>query len=142
MSVTFTNKYLESLPLNKIAKYPGGTPKNAVSFAGYPQQHPSDNTKLILVYDPLGKNPAVLEFKVEDILFVEDFPQAVTEKGEGVPMVKLWIRKGSRGMLLEQFEVSESIDFLKTRDEQKAHFMKQHNGPENEAFFTARSIRM
>ena len=137
MSVSFSNKYLESLPLNKIAKYSGGPPGNGVPFAGYPQQHPTDKNKLILVYDPLGQNPAVLEFKVEDILYVEDFPQAVTEKGEGIPMVKLWIRKGARGMLLEPFEVDESVRFLKTRTAQKERFIKRHKGPENETFSQA-----
>jgi len=142
MSVSYSNKYLELLPLNKIAKYAGGPPKNGVSFTGYPQQHPTDKNKLILVYDPLGTNPAVLEFKVDDILYVEDFPQAVTEDGEGIPMVKLWIRKGARAMLLEPFEVNEPIEFLKTREEQKERFMKQHKGSENEAFSRGRSARL
>ena len=108
---TFSGNYLEYLPLNKIAKYTKGPPKNAVSFMGYPQQHPTEKNKLVLVYDPLGSSPAVLEFKLEDLLFVEEVPQAVTEKGEGIPLIKLWIRKGARGMLLEPFEVDESIHF-------------------------------
>jgi len=141
MSISFANNYLESLPLNKIARYSGGPPKNSVPFTGYPQQHPTDKTKLILVYDPLGKNPAVLEFKLDDILYVEDFPQVVTENGEGIPMVKLWIRKGARGMLLEPFEVDESLKFLKTRVDQKERFMKKNMGGGKEAFSTARSGR-
>ena len=107
--------YLEILPQNTIAKYSKGPPKNAVAFTGYPQQHPSEKNKLILVYDPLGENPAILEFRLDDILFVEESPQAVTEKGEGIPMIKLWIRQGSRGMLLEPFEVDDSLQFLNKR---------------------------
>ena len=110
LGTSFTGNYLEYLPLNKITKYSKGPPKDAVSFTGYPQQNPTDNTKLILLYDPLGDNPAVLEFKIDDILYVEEFPQAVTEKGEGVPQVKLWIRKGAHGMLLEPFEVDSDIE--------------------------------
>ena len=139
MRVSFTNNYLESLPLNKIARRPEGSPKNGVPFTGYPQQHPTDKNKLILVYDPLGKNPAVLEFKADDILYVEDFPQAVTENGEGIPLVKLWIRKGARGMLLEPFEVDDAVQFLKTRGKQKERFMRQNTNKENEAFSTAQS---
>ena len=134
MGVSFTGSYLESLPLNKITRYPGGPPKNGVAFAGYPQQHPTDKNKLILVYDPLGKNPAVMEFKVDDILYVEDYPQAVTETGEGVPLVKLWIRKGAHGMFLEPFEVGESLHFLEIRGEQKERFMRQHSGEVNGTF--------
>ena len=122
---TFTGTYLESLPLSNIAKYSEGPPKNGVSFTGYPQQHPTEKGKLVLVYDPLGKNPSVLEFKLDDILFVEEVPQVVTEKGEGIPMIKLWIRRGARGMLLEPFEVDESVDFTKVRRELKERFAKR-----------------
>ena len=66
--IPFKGSYLEYLPLNKLAKYRDGPPKNGVPFMGYPQQHPTENNKLILVYEPLGKNPAILEFKVADIL--------------------------------------------------------------------------
>jgi inorganic pyrophosphatase len=127
-NLPFMGSYLEYLPLNKIAKYTKGTPKNGVAFSGYPQQHPTDKSKLILIYDPLGENPAILEFKVDDILFVEDIPQAVTEKGEGIPMVKLWMRRGAHGMLLEPFEVDESLQFLEMRQKQKTRFMKQSSG--------------
>lgn len=101
--------YLETLPLNEIAKVVGGPPKNSVPFTGYPRQHPSDKHKLILIYDPLGDNPAVMEFKLEDVLHVDDVHSAVTENGEGVRLVKIWIRKGAHGVILEPFEVEESV---------------------------------
>ena len=124
-NIPFTGSYLEHLPLNKIAKYPDGPPKNSVSFIGYPQQSPTDKSKLILVYDPLGETPTILEFKLDDILYVEDMPQAVTEKGEGIPLAKLWIRRGAHGMLLEPFEVNESLRFLDLHREQKMGFSKR-----------------
>jgi len=123
-NIPFAGHYLEYLPLNKIAKYPGGPPKNCVPFIGYPQQYPTDKNKLILVYDPLGEDPKILEFKIDDILYVEDIPQAVTETGEGVPLAKLWIRRGAHGMLLEPFEVDESIRFLELRREHKGRTSK------------------
>ncbi|MCL2069587.1 MAG: hypothetical protein FWH19_01200 [Treponema sp.] len=113
--IPFTGTYLESMPLNKIAKYSGRPPKNAIAFTGYPRQHPAEKTKLILIYDPLGENPVILEFNLDDILFVEEVPQAVTENGEGVPLVKLWMRHGAQGMLLEPFEVDGSLHFLEPR---------------------------
>jgi hypothetical protein len=97
--------YLEMLPLSSITKYAKGQPNDGVPFTGYPRVHPSDKSKLILLNDPLGEEPKVLEFKLEDILFVEEVPSAVTEKGEGVPLVKLWIQKGAVGVKLEPFEV-------------------------------------
>ena len=130
-----TGNYLESLPLSNVVKYSDGPPKNAVPFIGYPQQHPAEKDKLILVYDPLGynpsgKSPAVLEFKLDDIVYVEDVPQAVTEKGEGIPLVKLWIRRGAHGMFLEPFEVDESLAFMEAHREFKERFMKQRPNSE------------
>lgn len=100
---------LEMLPLSSIAKYAKGQSNDGVPFTGYPRVHPSEKNKLILVYDPLGEEPAILEFKHEDILFVEEIPSAVTEAGEGVPMIKLWIRRGAVGMIMEPFEVVEPV---------------------------------
>ncbi|MDR2553679.1 MAG: hypothetical protein LBD31_11025 [Treponema sp.] len=111
--------YLENLPRSNIVKRPGGPPENAVPFTGYPRAHPSEKDKLLLVYDPLGVNPSLMEFKTEDVLFVEDIPQAVTESGEGIPLVKIWVRRGARGVLLEPFEVNDPIQFInKSRDKQ------------------------
>jgi hypothetical protein len=104
--------YLETLPLSTIARYREGPPKDTVSFMGFPQQHPSDKYKLILVNDPLGDNPTVMEFKVDDVLFAEDMHSAVTEAGERVPLIKLWIRRGARGVIMEPFEVQDPIRFV------------------------------
>ena len=113
------NTYLETLPLSDIVKRPGSPPENAVPFTGYPRSHPSEKDKLLLVYDPLGVNPALMEFKTEDVMYVEEIPQAVTESGEGIPLVKIWVRRGARGVLLEPFEVDDPIQFInKSRDTQ------------------------
>ena len=127
-NISFMGSYLEHLPINKIAKYSGRPPKESVSFTGYPRQHPTEKNKLILVYDPLGEAPTILEFKLEDILYVEEVPQAVTEQGEGVPITKLWIRRGARGMLLEPFEVDESLRFMEMRQGFKERFSKGDPG--------------
>ena len=124
-NISFAGSYLESLPLNKIAKYGEGYSKNAFPLTGYPQQHPTEKNKLILVYDPLGNSPAVLEFKLDDILHVEEVSQAVTEKGEGIPLIKLWIRRGAHGMFLEPFEVDETLHFMEVRRELRERFTKR-----------------
>jgi hypothetical protein len=111
--------YLETIPLGSIIKSAKGPPKNAIAFIGYPQHHPMEKDKILLVYDPLGLNPSLMEFKTTDILFVEDIPQAVTESGEGIPLVKIWVRKGARGVLLEPFTVDDPIQFInKSRDKE------------------------
>jgi hypothetical protein len=117
--------YLETLPLSRIAKYAKGSPKNGIPFIGYPRQHPSEKHKLILIYDPLGQNPKVLEFKFEDVLLIEEVPSAITESGEGIPLVKLWIRKGAHGVILEPFEVDEPIHFANNAGDFGTSFLKQ-----------------
>ena len=111
MNNMLNTNYLEMLPLSSIAKYAKGQPMDGISFTGYPRAHPSEKSKLILVYDPLGAEPVVLEFKLDDILCVDEVPSAVTEAGEGVPMIKLWIRRGAVGMILEPFEVNDNLKF-------------------------------
>lgn len=109
MSIT---SYLETLPLNKMVRYTGGTPKNGICFLGYPRQHPSDKNKLILVNDPLGESPTVMEFKIEDVLGAEEVHSAVAKSGDTAPLVKLWVRKGAPGVILEPFEVDDPIRFV------------------------------
>jgi inorganic pyrophosphatase len=98
--------YLELLPLSSITKYAKERPVG-IAFTGYPRVHPSEKNKLILIYDPLSEHPVVLEFKFEDIQFVEELSSAVNEAGESILMVKLWVRRGASGMILEPFEVAE-----------------------------------
>ena len=123
--ISVARAYLEFLPANKITKYSEGRQKNALPFTGYPKQHPAEKGKIILIHDPLGTNPAILEFKLDDILHVEEVSQAVTEQGEGIPLIKLWIRRGAHGMFLEPFEVGDSASFMDARREIKERFARQ-----------------
>jgi hypothetical protein len=109
MSIT---SYLETLPLTTIARFTDTPPKNAIPFSGYLRQHPAEKHKLILIYDPLGDSPTVMEFKVEDVLGLEEVHSAVSRSGEAAPLVKLYVRKGARGVILEPFEVDEPIRFV------------------------------
>jgi hypothetical protein len=121
------SSYLESLPFNEIAKYSEGPPKNGVPFTGCLRQHPAEKNKLILVYDPLGAHPAVMEFLLDDILYVEELHSAVTKSGEGVPMVKLWVCKGAHGVILEPFEVDEPVKFIQKIEEFRRTFFKRRS---------------
>ncbi|MDR2746674.1 MAG: hypothetical protein LBB77_04425 [Treponema sp.] len=116
--------YLESLPLSEIAKYAKGPPRDGVPFTGYPRQHPSEKGKLVLIYDPLGTKPSILEFKIEDVLYVEELHSAVTQAGEGVPLVKLWIRRGAHGVIMEPFQVGDSVQFTDKQEELRERFQK------------------
>jgi hypothetical protein len=118
--------YLEALPLNGIARYTEGPPRDGVSFSGYPRQHPSEKGKLVLIYDPLGAKPSILEFKIEDVLYIEELHSAVTQAGEGVPLVKLWIRRGAHGVIMEPFQVGDPVQFADKREELRERFQRIH----------------
>jgi hypothetical protein len=108
---------LESLPVYDVAKRTDAPPQNAVSFSGHPRKHPVEKQKLLLISDPLGENPSMVEFNLNDIMHIEDLHALITENGESLRLVKLWIRKGARGVILEPFEVDEPIIFSdKTRE--------------------------
>jgi hypothetical protein len=116
--------YLEILSFHHITKSSDGPIQNAVPFTGFPKIHPSDKGKFILVSDPLGDAPSVLEFNMEDVLFAEELHSAVTVEGEGVPLVKIWVRKGARGVILEPFEVAEPLQFKQKIERLKDRILK------------------
>jgi hypothetical protein len=115
---------LELLPLHDIVKSTGGPPKDGVPFLGCPRQHPAEKHKLILIYNPLGENTKLMEFKFEDVLYVESVLSAVTEAGEGVPLVKLWVRRGAHGVVLEPFEVDEPVQFRNKAEDLRELFLR------------------
>jgi hypothetical protein len=122
------SNYLEILSFRGIAKNSDGPIQNAVPFTGFPKIHPSDKGKFILVSDPLGDEPVVLEFNLEEVLFAEELHSAVTMGGEGVPLVKIWVRKGAIGVILEPFEVQEPLHFKQKIENLKNRFLKRPEG--------------
>jgi hypothetical protein len=70
----------------------------------------------------------VLEFKIDDVLFVEELHSAVTESGEGVPLIKIWVRKGAHGVILEPFEVDEPVQFAQKHGDLQKRFLRLNSG--------------
>lgn len=110
--------YLETAPLYEIDAYRGGPPQDAVSFDGSPRKHPYEREKLLLVR-PFGSSPAILEFKLSDVVHAEDLPSPVTERGEGMRIVRIWVRRGSFGIMHEPFEVDDPVKL--SSDSAKIH---------------------
>jgi hypothetical protein len=121
MSIT---SYLSVLPLNEIVPYNGKPPRDAVTFSGLPRRNPADNSKIILLQDTEREAPVVTEFRMEDVLYIEEIPQPVTEEGRGVPRVKIWVRRGAIGVLLEPFEVESPVNFASISAAAKKRFPK------------------
>ncbi len=104
-------KYLGTEPLHEVARYSarGGRAADNVGFTGAPRKHPYDADKLILICDPFSAQTMFYEFRLQDVAHVDELPSLVTEGGETLPMVRLWVRKGSLGLRYEPFVVADTI---------------------------------
>jgi hypothetical protein len=107
--------YLDTQPLHDLAKYEThiDLEKEAVAFTAAPRKHPYDNDKILLVKDPFSSDTMFYEFKMEDIVQVDEVPSVATESGRNIKMARVWIRKGSLGMRYEPFEVDTPLKFFK-----------------------------
>jgi hypothetical protein len=107
--------YLSTGPLNEIVKYStvADYAKGHVSFSGAPRKHPYDNEKIILILDPFSAHTLFYEFRIADIAHVDELPQIVSEGGESLKMVRIWVKKGSFGVRYEPFVVEDTVTILK-----------------------------
>jgi inorganic pyrophosphatase len=108
-------KYLSTEPINELAKYStvADYSKENVSFSGAPKKHPYDNEKIILISDPFSTHTLFYEFRITDIVHVDELPQIVAESGESLKMVRVWVKKGSFGVRYEPFVVEDTVTILK-----------------------------
>jgi hypothetical protein len=108
-------KYLSTEPLNEIVKYStfADNSKEHVAFSGAPKKHPYDNEKIILILDPFSSHTLFYEFRIVDIVHVDELPQIATEGGESLKMVRIWVKKGSFGVRYEPFVVEDTVTILK-----------------------------
>ncbi len=83
--------------------------KSHVAFSGSPRKHPFDPYRVILIVDPYSQGNHYYEFNVDDISFVEELPNMVTQEDEVIPVVRLWVRKGSIGIRSIPFWVEDLV---------------------------------
>ncbi len=82
--------------------------KTHVSFSGSPVKHPYDPEKVVLLGDPYSGHPFYYEFKSTDIAYVEELPSIVNAEGKTVPIVRIWVKKMSLGILCSPFLVEDT----------------------------------
>lgn len=78
-----------------------------VAYSGALFKHPHDDTLALLVTDPGGGNATWLEFRVNDISFVESLPNIAGPDGDVVFMVRIWVKKMSVGIRHTPFLVED-----------------------------------
>lgn len=103
------NFILEPESVTDIERYKAELPTDGVVFVGALRKHPYDRERCLLIADPAGETPAIYEFRVADILSADEMPSEVDEAGASIPLVKLWVRRGSFGIRYEPFEVDSPI---------------------------------
>lgn len=99
--------FLDSLPVHEIIRYAGGDEYRGKSttYDGAARKHPYDKDRLLLVPSPLEHLNVIYDFQINDILHAEPLRSLVTEKGESLQIVRLWIRYGSVALKMEPFRV-------------------------------------
>lgn len=109
------HKFLQTTRFYEIEKYSSHPDfsKSCVAFSGAPRKHPYDTNKLILISDPFSSNTIFFEFKIDDIVHVEELSSIVNEAGESLRIVKVWVKKGSLGLRYEPFVVEDTLRYLK-----------------------------
>lgn len=94
------------LQVYRRPKDPKGLAETHVAYSGWPQQHPFDRDKVILVADPFSSDTFYYEFETRDIGFVQELPSIVTLDDRTLPMVRVWVRKGAVGIRCTPFRVA------------------------------------
>jgi hypothetical protein len=100
-------------PELKLVKYDTAQDymKTSVCYRGILRKHPYKEDTVMLVYQPFIQPAVCYEFKIPDIIKVAELPNIVTETGENIRMVNLWIRRGSHGLFMQAFEAQPGGEF-------------------------------
>ena len=93
------------IQIYKRPKDPKRLAETHVAYSGWPQKHPLDSDKVILVADPFSSNTFFFEFETRDIGYVESLPSIVTLDDQTLPMARVWVRKGAVGIRCTPFRV-------------------------------------
>jgi hypothetical protein len=112
---TNITRYLDSGRYYEITKYSSqpDLAKENVAFTGAPRKHPYDPGKMLIILDPFSSNTLIFEFTMADISHVEEISHIVSEGGEGLHIVRIWVKKGSLGVKYEPFVVADTLNYLK-----------------------------
>ncbi|RLC06026.1 MAG: inorganic pyrophosphatase Ppa [Deltaproteobacteria bacterium] len=105
MSIINFLELKEKLEIQKYVKPQTLDKKNHIFFSGSPRKHPYEQTRIILITDPLSENTFFYEFNIEDVAFAEELPSISNLKGDSVSMVRIWVKKRSIGLQCTPFIV-------------------------------------
>lgn len=103
-----TRAYLTTAELHSIVRYSDaeayGGP--AVTYRGSVRKHPYDDSKFLLITSPVENPSHFYEFRIRDVVETRDFEQLVTEDGDTIHILEIFVRAGSHGIEMIPFEVN------------------------------------
>ncbi len=110
-SKLFLNNNKDIFP---IAKYnlENFSKDESVSFTGSPIHHPYDNSKFMLITDPLSEHTSFYEFSKVDVISVENLSSILSTKGESIHIIKVWIKTGVLALRYEPFIVGKTNEII------------------------------
>lgn len=82
--------------------------RHHVAYTGAARKFGREERKLLLITDPFSSNTSYLEFMAVDISLVEEAGNIVDPDGEVIPLVRVWVRKGSIGVRSTPFVVEDT----------------------------------
>lgn len=114
-------QYLETLPLRHIIRYDHHVDiqKECIAFVGAPRKHPYDDDKMLLIVDAFTNNTIFYEFRLADIMEVDEESGIATDAGENLLLARIWVKRGALGLRYEPFEVDNPLKYFK--DSQMLH---------------------
>jgi hypothetical protein len=79
--------------------------QNFSSFEGFPKRHPYDKGMILLFTDPFSEDTPFYEFPATAVGRIEELGTISREDGSTVIRVRLWLKKGTRGILSRSMQI-------------------------------------
>jgi len=97
---------IEKLKVKEIKEYNiDEASLDAICFIGTPFRNTGLKNKLLLSSSLHLKNNIFFEFDVKDIIKIEEIDKIVDNQGNSIPVIKIWVKKGSKALKHEPFIV-------------------------------------
>ncbi len=93
MDIDLLLRKSEKLEVDFYKKPPSFT-ANHVSFEGTPRKHPYSTDRIMLIAKPFCRDVCYYEFKSSDVDGMEEVSNLVDRKGNSLPVVRIWVKKG------------------------------------------------
>lgn len=100
--------YLTATPVDPPTSRDAAARAGSISFFGSVRMHPYDSRKLVLVPYPYSAEEGVFEFSRDDVVSADGSSEVVSQDGNTLTVMRIYIRSGSHAVNLKPFTVSST----------------------------------